>query len=97
MLFYSYVLLFVIYMPIPVITVQLVISYLNALSSVIVTYRPLCRELWVRIARKVCWLTYCTISLHVVEHRGIFGILHLTYYVLGHAKSFSGILYSMVV
>ena len=33
----------------------------------------------------------------VVGHPGIFGILHLTYYVLGHTKSFSVILNSMVV
>ena len=33
----------------------------------------------------------------VVGHPGIFGILHLTYYVLGHIKSFYGILNSMLV
>ncbi len=38
----------------------------------------LCRGLWVRMAR-----------LDVVEHPGTFGILHFTYCVLGHTKSFS--------
>ncbi len=55
------------------------------------------RGLWVRIARKACWLAYCKMRLDAVEHPGIFGILHLTCCVLGHTSSFSGILNSMVV
>ncbi len=55
------------------------------------------RGLWVRIARKACWLAYCKMQPDAVGHPGIFGIRHLTYYVLGHTKSFYGILNSMVV
>ncbi len=43
---------------------------------------PWCRGLWVRVARKACWFVYCKIQLEIVGHPGIFGILHLTYYVL---------------
>ena len=65
-------------------------------GSVNLTYLPLRRGLWVRIARKACWLAYCKMRPDVVGHPGIFGILHLTYYyVLGHTKY--GILSSMVV
>lgn len=58
-------------------------------GSVDVTYLRLCRGFWFRIARKVCWL--------VLGHSCIFGILQLTYYVLGHAKYFSDILHYIVV
>ena len=58
-------------------------------GSVDVTY--LRRGLWVRIARKACWLAYCKMPADIVGHPATFGILHLTYYVLGHTKSFSGI------
>ena len=46
--------------------------------------------LWARIARKVCWLACCKIS-DVVGHPGIFGTLHLAYYVWGHTTSYFGI------
>ena len=45
-----------------------------------------------RSARKACWLAYCKVRPDVVGHPDIFGIQHLTYYVLGHTKYFSGIL-----
>lgn len=35
--------------------------------------------------------------MYAVAHPGIFGILHLTYYVLGRTNSFSGLLNSIVV
>ncbi len=56
---------------------------------------PLCRGLWVRMARKACWLAYCKIRLYIVKHCGTFVILHFTYYA--HTKPFSGILNSEVV
>ncbi len=37
------------------------------------------------------------IQLNVAEHPDTAGILHLTYYILGHTKSFSGTLNSSVV
>ncbi len=49
------------------------------------------------MARKARWLAYCKIRLDVVEHPGTSGILHYTYYVLRHTKSFSGILTSKAV
>ncbi len=55
------------------------------------------RGLWVKIARKACWLACCKMRLDAVGHPGIFGILHLTYCVLGHTKSSSALLNSMVV
>lgn len=48
-------------------------------------------------SRKECWFTYCKMAPDEVGHTGTFDILHLTYYVLGHTKSFPGILTSMVV
>ncbi len=62
-----------------------------------VTYFLLRKGLWVRMARKACWLAYCKIPADVVEYPGTTGILHFTYYVLGHAKSFSAILNSRVL
>ena len=41
------------------------------------------KGLWVRMAREVCSHAYCEIRPDVVEHPGTFGILYLTYYVLG--------------
>lgn len=64
-------------------------------GSVDVMYCLLCRGLWVRIPRKACWLTYCKMCTDAVGHPGIFGILHLTQYILRHTKSFSAILNSM--
>ena len=61
------------------------------------TYLPLRRGLWVRIARKACWLAYCKMQPDAVIGPGTFGILHLTYYVFGHTKHFAGILNIMVV
>ncbi len=55
------------------------------------------KDLWVRMARKARWLAYCKIQPDVVEHPGTSGILHFTYYALGHTKPFSGILNSKVV
>ena len=48
------------------------------------------------IARKSI-LTFILQNATGVGHPGIFGILHFTYFILGHAKSFSGILNSIVV
>ncbi len=62
-----------------------------------VKYFQLRRGLWVGMARKVCWLAYYKIEPDVLEHPGTCRILHFTYYVLGHTKSFSGILNSKVV
>ncbi len=62
-----------------------------------VTYFPLCKELWSRMARKTWWLAYCKIRPDVVEHPGTSGILHFTYYSLGLGKFFSGIPNSKVV
>ncbi len=62
-----------------------------------VSYFPLRRGLWVRMARKACWLAYCKIWPDVVEHPGTSATLHFTYYILRHTKSFSGILSSKVV
>ena len=45
------------------------------------------KELWVRVARKACWPAYYKIRLDAIGHPGIFGILHLTHYVLGHTKA----------
>lgn len=47
-------------------------------------------------ARKTCWFSYCKMWSDV-GHAGIFGILHLAYYVLGLIKSFPGAVYSMAV
>ncbi len=47
-------------------------------------------------ARKACWLSYCKTQPDAIGHPGIFGIMHLTYYVLGHTNSFSHILNSSV-
>ncbi len=38
--------------------------------------------------KNACCPAYCKIKLDVVEHPGTSGILHFTYYVLGHTKSF---------
>ncbi len=53
-----------------------------------VTYFPLRRGLWVKLARKACWLAYCKIQLDVVGHPSASSKLHFTYYILGHTKSF---------
>ena len=55
------------------------------------------KGLWVRTAEKACWHAYYEIRPEVVWHPGTSGILHLTYYVCEHTKSFSGILNSMIV
>ncbi len=62
-----------------------------------VTYLPLCRGLWVRIADKACWLAYYKNRLDVVGHPGTSDILHFTYHIVGRTKSFSGILNTRVV
>ncbi len=62
-----------------------------------VMYFTLHRGMWVRMARKACWLANCKIGTDVVGHPGFSGILHFTYYVLDHTKSFPGILSSRVV
>lgn len=59
-------------------------------GSVHVSNLQLCRGSWVRIASKACWLAYCKIRPYAVGHPGIFGLLPLTYYIMGHAKSFFG-------
>lgn len=41
-------------------------------------------------------LANCKMRLDAVGHPGMFEIPHLTHYVLGHTKYFSGILKSMV-
>lgn len=66
----------------------------KTLYELVVTYCSLCRGLWVRATRKECWLAYCKMCQDAVAHPGIFDILHATYYVLGHTKSFSGTLNS---
>ena len=48
-----------------------------------VTFPLLPRGLWVRIARKACWLAHCKMRPGVVGHPGVCGILHLTYFILG--------------
>ncbi len=60
-------------------------------------YFPPCRGLWVRMVREACWLVYCKIRPDVDEHPGTSSILHFTYYVPGHTKSFSGTLNSKAV
>lgn len=59
-------------------------------GSVDVTNHLLRRALWVRIARKACCLSFCKMRPDAAEHPGMFGTLHLTYHVLGHTRSFSG-------
>ncbi len=49
------------------------------------------------MARKTCWLAYCKIRPNVVAHPVTSGMWHFTYYILGHTKSFSGILNTKVV
>ncbi len=48
--------------------------------------------LLVRMTEKAGWFAYCKIRPDVVGHPGTPGILHFTYCILGHTKSFSGIL-----
>lgn len=66
-------------------------------SSVDTTCLPQRRGFWVRITRKACCPAHCKTGPDAVEHPAIFCILYLTYYVLGHTKSFHGTLNSMVV
>lgn len=62
-----------------------------------VTCLPLRRGLWVRFARYECWLAYYNMVPGVVRHPGISGLLHVTYFLLGHTKSCSAILDSVVL
>ncbi len=56
------------------------------------------KGLWVRMARKACWFAYCKVRPDVVGHHpGTSGILHFTYYILGHTTCFSSVLHSKVV
>ncbi len=55
------------------------------------------RGLLVRVATRACWLAYFKIRSDVERHSGTSGILHSTYYIFRHAKSFSGILNGRIV
>lgn len=57
----------------------------------LLTWLPLGWELWVRTARKACWLVYCKMWLDEVGQPGIFDTLHFTYYALGHTKQFDSL------